>query len=275
MGIEGSLHCTRPGTIALTFDDGPTEHVTHELLDLLKKENAKASFFVSGISAGKGQLDTTPARLHMVRRMFEEGHYIGSHGFSHARYNELSTLGRKNDLVRNEVMIRNLISAYPTYMRLPYGECNDQCFADIHGLGYHIVAGGHDSGDWHPDITLEKAKKAFDTMFQTIGPSDNVIISQHDSTKLSAVDLTRHILKEAKKKHLKAVNFPQCRNEKTRDGYRFHNKADESRLGKPAKDIPRAVRNAIDQASLTGAAAGTTITQSWLVIGMAGLIMLM
>ena len=268
---EGSLLCKRQGSLALTFDDGPTEHHTTDLLNLLKKENAKASFFVSGISGSRGQLDITPTRAHAIKRMFKEGHYIGSHGFSHAHYNELSTIARKSDLVRNEIMIRNLISASPTYMRLPYQQCNGQCSTDIHALGYHIVGTGYDSGDWRTDFNLEKAKKAFDTWFKTIRKTDSIVISQHDSSRESAVDLTRHILKEAKKKGLTAVTFPQCRDEQTRDGYRFSFKTDilgETPKGKHGAPLP--VVEVIKQR----AAAGTTKAQLWLVVGMAGLMML-
>ena len=59
----------------LTFDDGPTTSVTPKILDILKAENIKASFFVIGKS-----VESHP---EIVKRAYDEGHYIANHGYSH------------------------------------------------------------------------------------------------------------------------------------------------------------------------------------------------
>lgn len=59
----------------LTFDDGPTTSVTPKVLDILKEENIKATFFVIGKS-----VDAHP---EIVKRAYDEGHYIANHGYSH------------------------------------------------------------------------------------------------------------------------------------------------------------------------------------------------
>ena len=61
--------------VFLTFDDGPTESVTPLILDLLKQENIKATFFVLGNRA--------KSNPELIRREYEEGHYIANHGYSH------------------------------------------------------------------------------------------------------------------------------------------------------------------------------------------------
>ena len=58
----------------LTFDDGPSS-VTNQILDTLKQEKVKASFFVLGSSI--------PGREDIMKRMYTEGHYIANHGYSH------------------------------------------------------------------------------------------------------------------------------------------------------------------------------------------------
>ena len=58
----------------MTFDDGPST-VTPDILDILKQENIKASFFVLG-----SRVEAMPG---MVKRIYEEGHYIANHGYSH------------------------------------------------------------------------------------------------------------------------------------------------------------------------------------------------
>ena len=59
----------------LTFDDGPSKTVTPLILDLLNKNNIKATFFVLGSRVEKN--------AEIVKREYEEGHYIANHGYSH------------------------------------------------------------------------------------------------------------------------------------------------------------------------------------------------
>lgn len=66
-------HCTVPGTIALTFDDGPWIY-THNLLDTLAEYDAVATFFLNGIN--KGSITSYQDVLH---RAVAEGHQLGSH----------------------------------------------------------------------------------------------------------------------------------------------------------------------------------------------------
>ena len=59
----------------LTFDDGPTLKTTSKILDILKEENVKATFFVVGKHVKE--------HPEIVKREYEEGHYIANHGYSH------------------------------------------------------------------------------------------------------------------------------------------------------------------------------------------------
>ena len=61
--------------VFLTFDDGPTQAVTPFILDLLKQENIKATFFVLG--------NRVKANPELIKREFEEGHYVANHGYTH------------------------------------------------------------------------------------------------------------------------------------------------------------------------------------------------
>ena len=61
--------------VFLTFDDGPTQGATPKILDILKEEDVKATFFVIG-----KYVDRHP---EIVKRAYEEGHYIANHGYDH------------------------------------------------------------------------------------------------------------------------------------------------------------------------------------------------
>lgn len=69
----------------LTFDDGPSKSVTPLILDLLKQENIKATFFVLG-----ARVDLNPS---IVKREYEEGHFIANHGYSHIYSNIYASTG--------------------------------------------------------------------------------------------------------------------------------------------------------------------------------------
>lgn len=61
--------------VFLTFDDGPSKNVTSQILDILKQERVKATFFLLG-----SRVDLYP---EIVKRQYDEGHYLASHGYSH------------------------------------------------------------------------------------------------------------------------------------------------------------------------------------------------
>lgn len=85
----------------LTFDDGPSS-VTNTILDVLKQENVKATFFVLG-----SRVETKP---EVVKRIYDEGHYIANHGYSHVYENiyaspqaVLDEYNRCNEAVKNVI----------------------------------------------------------------------------------------------------------------------------------------------------------------------------
>lgn len=101
----------------LTFDDGPTTSVTPKILDILKSEDVKATFFVIGKSV--------EAHPEIVKRAYEEGHYIANHGYSHNN----ASLYKSQESFINEVKRTDLaigkaigIEDYRSYVfRFPNG----------------------------------------------------------------------------------------------------------------------------------------------------------
>lgn len=128
--------CTVPKTLALTFDDGPSNY-TDAVLDILQEYNARATFFVAGVNNGHGQLDIRYKAT--LQRMLMEGHQIGSHTWSHPNLDKLSSHDRKMELWKNERAIANCIGYLPTFMRPPMVICGDACMKDMRELAYHVV----------------------------------------------------------------------------------------------------------------------------------------
>jgi peptidoglycan/xylan/chitin deacetylase (PgdA/CDA1 family) len=140
-GGAGIHNCTVPGTVAITFDDGPYKYTSY-LLDLLKKRNVTATFFLTNVARGKPEFDNESASYaDVVRRMHAEGHQLGSHTWSHEALSNLTQEERGQEIVKNEMAFRNLMGFFPTYMRPPYGDCTSKsnCTKQLSELGYHLV----------------------------------------------------------------------------------------------------------------------------------------
>ena len=88
---------TDENIIALTFDDGPDDNYTPKILEHLKNENVKATFFITGVRAQEFP--------KVLKRIADEGHVIGSHGFQHQKFSNLDSIQIKQDLEKNHDLI--------------------------------------------------------------------------------------------------------------------------------------------------------------------------
>lgn len=99
--------------VALTFDDGPNPHATPAILDTLQREGVRATFFVLGRHA-----DRWPA---LVRRMADEGHQVGNHGYLHRKLHRRSPGYVRADLMRGAAAIERASGVRPRVFRAPHG----------------------------------------------------------------------------------------------------------------------------------------------------------
>jgi peptidoglycan/xylan/chitin deacetylase (PgdA/CDA1 family) len=101
-------------TVYLTFDDGPCGN-TALLLDVLKKHNAKATFFIIG---NKGRKD-------MIKRAYEEGHAIGVHTYTH-EYKQMYKNEQAffDDFWKTQEVIKEQTGSYTRIFRFPGGSAN-------------------------------------------------------------------------------------------------------------------------------------------------------
>ena len=102
-----------PGSIALTFDDGPNPAITPALLDLLASHSIRATFFLIG------------AHVHacpdLAREIASRGHVIGNHTHTHPALPFLSTQRIADELARCDDAIVSATHQTPRWMRPPYG----------------------------------------------------------------------------------------------------------------------------------------------------------
>jgi len=127
--------------VYLTFDDGPTHVVTDALLDVLKKENVKATFFIVGKEVVGKEV--------ILKRIYNEGHAIGLHTYSH----NFKKIYRSEDEFINEMQkasnkIYEVIGSSPKIIRFPGGSSkrlNAFTLQDLHKHNFKIY-------DWNVNL---------------------------------------------------------------------------------------------------------------------------
>jgi cellulose synthase/poly-beta-1,6-N-acetylglucosamine synthase-like glycosyltransferase/peptidoglycan/xylan/chitin deacetylase (PgdA/CDA1 family) len=153
-----------PNEVALSFDDGPDPVWTPKILDILKKYNAVAAFFMIGSEAQNN--------VSVMQRVYREGHEIGNHTWLHPDISEISNTSVDLELNLTERLFASELGVQPLYFRPPYSidqepDTNDQAAPAerIQNLGYVIVGDKIDTDDWdeHPRKT---PREITDSVFQ-------------------------------------------------------------------------------------------------------------
>ncbi len=152
--------------IALTFDDGPHSTYTPEILEILRKNQARATFFVIGTRA--------EAYPDLIAQMARQGHAVGNHTWNHKSLAKSSTAEAIDSLKRTSELISGLTGKPCMIVRPPFGHTSQRVKKLIHEQGWHEVMWDSDSRDWenkNPDRILYRVMK-------TIAPGSIVLF--HD-----------------------------------------------------------------------------------------------
>lgn len=231
--------------IALTFDDGPSNY-TAGLLDGLKERGARVTFFMAGNQA-EGYPNT-------VRRVYQEGHEIAQHSYSHPTFTSLSDSEISRELSRTDSILNGHLGRDFSYLlRLPYGDCNSHVMSRI---GRPAIFWSVDTEDW-------KYRNS-DTVCQNIVNSafDGAIVLCHDIHRttipgaLNAIDL----LQQQGYEFVTVSELHRRRGASLDDGYRYYS-CKPTGVDYGAASVPTVTtrtENGRAEAVLT-ADAGTTI----------------
>ena len=154
--------------IALTFDDGPSPVWTPFFLDELKRLGIKGTFFVIG--------HHVRAYPQLARRIVQEGHLIGNHGYAHSVILYYTLPEIEEEIKYTEQVIKEVAGQTTQYYRPPKAWLLPSLKNKIKSLDYTIVLWSINSKDWAP---IFNAKNWVDQIAGKIKPGD--IILFHDS----------------------------------------------------------------------------------------------
>ncbi|MBP2000370.1 peptidoglycan/xylan/chitin deacetylase (PgdA/CDA1 family) [Paenibacillus shirakamiensis] len=159
-----SIH-TNQKKVALTFDDGPDNRYTPQILDILKQYGVKATFFLVG-----RQVEKDPS---VVERIHEEGHEIGNHTLTHPNLNKLTPEEARREIVDNGAKIKAVIGTTPDLFRTPYGTISNSIKEILKEQHLTLVNWSVDTLDWK----ATKAEQIVNNLKKEIQPGG--IILQH------------------------------------------------------------------------------------------------
>jgi len=163
--------------ISLTFDDGPSEQFTGQILDILREHHVPATFFVCGRN-----VEDHP---DLLRRISSEGHEIGNHTYSHPYLYFRSRQRIAAEIDRAQVAIEKVIGFRPRFFRPPYGARWFGLVPTLLERGMHLILWSAAGYDWKEDVQgIAKA------ILRELKPG--TIILLHDGRETgSAVEIDR------------------------------------------------------------------------------------
>lgn len=168
-------------TVALTFDDGPHPTYTREIIEILKRENVPATFFLIG--------EHVVSYPETARYILDEGFEIGNHSFTHSEAVQSSEARLRNELIATDRVIRNATGRTPILFRPPMLEnidvgefdgakLDDERLRWAEKLGYVVVGANVDTQDWNvspgqTEVILERIRAGL--------PEDGpIVVLMHD-----------------------------------------------------------------------------------------------
>ncbi|WP_240376707.1 polysaccharide deacetylase family protein [Bacillus piscicola] len=152
--------------VALTFDDGPDDYFTPKILDILKKKDVKATFFVMG-----KHVTEFP---DMMKRIVKEGHAIGNHTQNHPLLPNKMSADVYQEIASTQTALEKTVGLKPDIFRPPYGAITKTDAWILHKMGLRAITWSVDSEDWEG----KTAEEIVTTVNREISPGG--IILQHN-----------------------------------------------------------------------------------------------
>jgi polysaccharide deacetylase family sporulation protein PdaB len=202
VGVIKKVQTDKPW-IALTFDDGPDVRETPEILDVLRKYNAEATFFVIGEQGRKYP--------EIIRREIAEGHELANHSFTHRDLRHLSRTDIRHEISQLDDEIFAITGQHTKLFRPPGGYYNNKIVETAEQAGYTVILWTwyQDSKDW----SKPGVQKIVNKVISNAHPGDIILFHDRVSGKSQTVMALNLILPELQKQGYHFVTISQLINQ--------------------------------------------------------------
>lgn len=184
--------------IYLTFDDGPSSTITPGILDILKEENVKATFFV---------IHHSPSLDYLIKRAHDEGHTVALHSYSH-NYRQIYSSGTDYfaDLYAIQTQIKNITGVAPNIIRFPGGSSNTVSRFNPGIMSYltqEVTKKGFTYFDWNVGSgdsgEAHTKEEVYQNVTQSLGSKNNVVLMHDFENNYKTLNALRDIIRYGKK----------------------------------------------------------------------------
>jgi peptidoglycan/xylan/chitin deacetylase (PgdA/CDA1 family) len=195
--------CTKPNTVALTFDDGPYVYL-YDISKALVAAGAKGTFFFNGNNYG---CIYSADNVKRVKYAYSKGHQVASHTWSHADLTKLSWDRNHNEFWRMEQALMRIVGVKPAFIRPPYGKYNNLVRQVAAVRGQKLVTWDFDCGD-SVGVSPSQSKQRY-TNIANAHPS-TLLALNHEVYERTAHDVVPHAISVLKAKGYRLVTVAEC-----------------------------------------------------------------
>jgi peptidoglycan/xylan/chitin deacetylase (PgdA/CDA1 family) len=184
-------------TLALTFDDGPSEFTT-DVLRVLSNYDVRATFFVLGENAA--------SKPEVVRSLVEAGHGLAMHGWGHTAFTELDPEVLAKDIRRTETLLRELAGVECRDIRPPYGVYDAGVVSRFEDRGLVTWLWTADAHDWADNATADRISGK---VLISLTPGGVILLHDGGGNRSATVRALPRIIEGARARGFRFVTLDQ------------------------------------------------------------------
>jgi chitin deacetylase len=187
---------TSQKVIALTFDDGPSSQKTDEILQILREENVRATFYVTG-----AEIEKNPGELEKI---IAAGHEIGNHTFSHKRMLLVSPSFVESEIKRTDELIKKAGWTNEITFRPPYS-------MKLLTLPFYLSENNRKTITWdvEPETYVEKSEDLIKHTLDNTKNGSIILLHVMYNSRAESIKSVRPIIKSLREKGLSLRRFPK------------------------------------------------------------------
>ena len=172
--------------IYLTFDEGYEAGYTPKILETLKSNNVKATFFITAHYVNTQE--------ELVKQMIDQGHIVGNHTVNHKSMPDLTEEKIRTEVMELHQVMQQKFGYEMKYLRPPMGEFSERTLQITNSLGYRNVMWSFAYQDWDEKNQPDEAKSK-ERILNNLHPGEIMLLHGNSQTNTNILD---SIIKEAK-----------------------------------------------------------------------------